>query len=87
MLKDLAPAALKAAMVGGTTAWGQRASASEHVRYMDPAPNRRRRCRCGCGGAVTHLGKANGICLTDGCELSMRRWVRDWGAAGRMLRR
>lgn len=53
------------------------ASATEHARDMWPAPNRRRKCRCGCGGRATHIGGANGIALTSGCELKIRRWVRD----------
>ena len=70
-------AALSAAMRGGTASWGQRASATEHVRYCEPAPDKRRRCRCGCKGAATHLGKAQGIALMGGCEMSVRRWVRN----------
>ena len=73
----MSPAALKAAMTGGTAAWGQHGSAQDHVRYIEPTENKRRRCLCGCRGARTHRGMANGICLTSGCELSMRRWVRD----------
>ena len=53
------------------------ASATEHARDVWPAPDRRRKCYCGCGGRATHVGGANGIALTGGCELSMRRWVRD----------
>ena len=79
-LKKLSPAALSAAMRGGTDAWGSWASSNEHVRYAEPIPKeywrRRRKCRCGCGKKATHNGKANGIALTDGCELSMARWVR-----------
>lgn len=37
----------------------------------------RRRCSCGCGNKASHAGVANGVCLTSGCELSMRRWVKD----------
>ena len=37
----------------------------------------RRRCTCGCEQRATHLGMANGVCLTMGCELYVRRWVRD----------
>jgi hypothetical protein len=53
------------------------ASASDHARDMWPAPNRRRKCHCGCGGRITHVGGANAIALMSGCELSVRRWVRD----------
>lgn len=76
-INRLSPAALSAAMRGGTAGWGQRASATEHVRYVEPiAPRSRRRCYCGCGRRATHSGYANGISLIDGCELSMRRWAR-----------
>lgn len=53
------------------------ASADDHARDMWPAPNRRRKCHCGCGGPKTHIGGCNALALTSGCELSMRRWVRD----------
>jgi hypothetical protein len=81
-LGKLSPAALKAAMRGGTWEWGQRASSEEHVRYMEPVPLRsRRRCHCGCKRRATHLGKANGIALITGCELRVARWVRDGSAS------
>ena len=54
--------------------WG---SASDHVRDMWSAPDRRRKCRCGCGGRVTHVGGANAVALMSGCELSVRRWIRE----------
>jgi len=74
----MSPAALAAAMRGGTAEWGTRASATEHIRYAEPTEHRRKRCRCGCKGAATHRGMANGICLKSwGCELSVRRWVRN----------
>lgn len=78
-LNDLSPPALKAAMTGGTAEWGQRANAIEHVRYSQKIsnPRSRRRCYCGCGKRATHLGMANGISLTMGCEMAMARWVKD----------
>lgn len=61
--------------------WGTWGNAFEHRRYMQAlSPDsaaRRRLCRCGCRKRVTHLGMANGVALAFGCELSMRRWVRD----------
>jgi hypothetical protein len=60
--------------------WG---SAEHHQRHMDKAPNNRRKCHCGCGGRQTHIGKANGIALMWGCELHVRRWVKDWRNAHR----
>lgn len=76
-LSTLSPAALKAAMQGGTEHWGSWASASEHVRYMEPVPPRmRRRCHCGCKKRATYSGKCNGIALYTACEMSVARWVK-----------
>lgn len=74
-LNKLSPAALGAAMRGGTELWGQRGSATHHVCYVE-AIKSRRKCRCGCAQRKTHAGMANGVALTSGCELSVRRWVR-----------
>lgn len=78
-LRNLSPAALKAAMEGGTATWGQWASSEKHVRYMEPLEPeyRLRKCRCGCLRRETHRGMANGMALMEGCELEVRRWVRD----------
>jgi hypothetical protein len=80
-LSKLPPAALRAAMTGGTAGWGFHSNGMEHVRYIQPIPGSgpggRRKCRCGCGRRATHLGMANGLALTHGCEMKMRRWVRD----------
>lgn len=73
-LNKLDPAALSAAMRGGTDSWGEWSSSTEHVRYAQSVQTRRR-CRCGCKTRVTYLGMANGISLTEGCELTMNRWV------------
>jgi hypothetical protein len=64
-----------AAMKGGTEAWGQWGSAADHVRYAQPIKSRRK-CHCGCGQRKTHAGMANGMALTSGCELAIRRWVK-----------
>jgi hypothetical protein len=40
-------------------------------------PRSRRRCHCGCKKQATHVGLGDGIALTEGCELYVRRWVRD----------
>lgn len=37
----------------------------------------RRRCYCGCGRRATYTGGSNGVAMMHGCELSVRRWVRD----------
>ena len=51
-------------------------SASGH-RAMVQAPDKRRKCSCGCGGRMTHIGLGDGLGMMGGCELSVRRWVRD----------
>ena len=55
-LNDMKPAELRAAMKGGTTAWGVIGSAAEHVRYKLALPKirARRQCHCGCGTKATH---------------------------------
>ena len=40
-------------------------------------PRSRRRCHCGCKKRATHTGRNNGIALATGCEMYIRRWVRD----------
>jgi len=63
---------------GGTHEWQKRGSAIEHKRYSVPAPSTsHRRCHCGCKRRATHIGMANGLALTTGCELRIARWVRD----------
>lgn len=74
----LPKAARSAAMRGGTDGWGQIGSAAEYVRYALPTePRSRRRCTCGCKRRATHKGMVNGVCLRGGCELSIRRWVKN----------
>ncbi len=65
------------AHINGQTGWGVVASAATHRRYAVQAPDRRRKCSCGCGGRLTHYGHANGLALTGGCELRVRRWVKE----------
>ena len=58
--------------------YGQYGSSTEHTRYIEPVDTRsRKRCTCGCKQRATYRGMANGVCLSVGCELSMRRWKRD----------
>jgi len=57
--------------------WGLYASATEHRRYSEPLPTTsRKRCSC-CRRRATHRGMANGLALMRGCDLRVRRWVRD----------
>lgn len=77
-LNSLSPQARSAAMRGGVDGWGQWGSSSEHVRYMEAKPAKaRRHCHCGCKRRATHYGCANGVTLISGCELRVRRWVRE----------
>lgn len=53
-------------------------SATEHRRYMESLDSgSRRRCHCGCKKRAVFRGVANGVALTTGCDLYVRRWVRD----------
>ncbi len=78
-LNSMHPNELRAAMQGGTTAWGHWGSANEHIRYSLALPKikARRQCPCGCGNKATHAKMANGVSLGRGCELSVRRWVKE----------
>ena len=76
-LNDLSPAALKAALTGGTAGWGSWGSSNAHVRYMESIESKsRRRCHCGCKKRAAYIGMANGVALITGCELSIRRWIK-----------
>lgn len=76
-LSALTPTELSAAMRGGTVNWGLHGSVDQHIRYsVLRSPRARKKCHCGCGRRATHAGMANGVCLTIGCELHVRRWVR-----------
>lgn len=37
----------------------------------------RRLCQCGCGHRASWLGLEDGVAMLAGCDLSVRRWVRD----------
>lgn len=68
-----------------STTFAMRMGSEDGRRTMGLAPSKsRRRCHCGCRKRATHLGLGDGICLIMGCELYIRRWVRD---GGRMRRR
>lgn len=83
-LSCLPPAALEAAMRGGTESWGQWGSAEHHMLYVvDAVPSmRRRKCRCGCGRLKTHMVAANGVGLYWACEFSARRWAQRMNGRG-----
>lgn len=63
------------AVANGQQRWGVYASEEMH-RYAQPVTASCRRCYC-CGGPITHAGMANGLALISGCELAVRRWVRE----------
>jgi hypothetical protein len=68
----------KARLAGKIAADGTRWGSADGNRAMVKAPARsRRRCHCGCGSQATHTGLGDGLALTMGCELYIRRWVRD----------
>ena len=46
-------------------------------RSMKKRENKRSKCYCGCGGRSTHMGLGDGAGMMSGCELTVRRWVRD----------
>ena len=77
-LNSLKGSELSAAMRGGTEGWGKQASIN-NIRYSvakQKVSGRPCVCTCGCKNKITHLGMANGICLTSGCEFSVALWVR-----------
>lgn len=55
------------------------ASVYHHKRTIEPVESRSRaRCWCGCKRRGTHVGKANGMCMTAPmCEMQARRWLRN----------
>lgn len=80
-LNKLSPDALKAALTGGTTEWGQRGSVMEHVGYVERqtarGPNYLK-CPC-CGQKAKFRAMFNGVCMFEGCELSTRRFIKQRG--------
>ena len=79
-LKELSPAALSAAMRGGTDQWGRWGSIEQHLMYVEPQTARGShylKCRCSCNGKAKYRVMANGVCMGEGCELSMRRRARE----------
>ena len=52
-------------------------SRSKYDRSMVKRENKRSKCYCGCNGRATHNGLGQGAGMMSGCELYVRRWVRD----------
>lgn len=81
-LNKLSPAALAAAMRGGTETWGQWGLIAHHIGYAEPQTARGHhyhKCRCGCQGKAKWRAMFNGLCMYEGCELSVRRFVKNPG--------
>lgn len=72
----------KARLAGRIGDDGTRWGSERGSRSMIQAPSTsRHRCSCGCGGRASHVGLGDGLALMGGCEMHVRRWVRDGGAA------
>jgi hypothetical protein len=78
-LKSLSPPALAAAMRTGTADWGHEGSILKHAVYVEPFSGSRQLCHCGCRRRVKYISMANGVGMATGCELSMRRFVKQRG--------
>jgi hypothetical protein len=79
-------ARIRAAAKGA--AWGGRvASIEDHEVVVLPIHAHarwwhRKRCWCGCRQWDTHSAVANGLAMSSGCELAMRRLVRTTSRSG-----
>jgi hypothetical protein len=52
-------------------------SENKSSRSMRKRASKRNKCYCGCNGRATHIGLGDGAGMMTGCELTVRRWVRD----------
>ncbi len=60
------------------------ASVLQHHVYVETQDARGRhllKCNCGCQRKATHRAMANGICMGEGCEVSMWRFAKHWNVA------
>jgi len=68
----------KARLAGKIGSDGTRVGSVDGSRSLVSMPPRsRRRCGCGCDSRATHVGLGDGLALMSGCEMRVRRWVRD----------
>lgn len=68
----------KARLAGKFDSDGTHWGSVDGSRAMIAADSRSRsRCSCGCKKRATHVGLGDGLALMDGCEMRVRRWVRD----------
>jgi len=49
----------------------------EHRDMVKVKSSSRKRCDCGCKTMATHIGRGQGAAMVVGCELMIRRWIRD----------
>ena len=57
---------------------GLYSSEKREDRAIRKVPSTSRKiCSCGCNTRATHTGTAQGAAMVRGCELKIRRWVRD----------
>lgn len=77
-LAEMTPAEVRAYMASSGD-FGIYGSINHPNRYAVKIEGRRgrRKCHCGCGKMSTHSGRANGVALMSGCELTVARWVKD----------
>jgi hypothetical protein len=67
----------KAMLAGKIGPDGSREGSVNGSRSMVTTDSRSRsRCSC-CGKRETHIGLGDGLALMGGCEMRVRRWVRD----------
>ena len=75
--RTLAAEDVRARLAGKVDADGLRWGSVNGHRAMIRTPSAsRRRCSC-CGKRATHVGLGDGVALMSGCEMRVRRWVRD----------
>ncbi|MEV6432612.1 hypothetical protein [Nocardia sp. NPDC051463] len=70
------------ATAAGQTAYGRIGSVDDHIVDVLPINAHvrwwhRRRCFCGCGQWSTHSLVANGLAMSSGCEIQMRRFAKE----------
>ena len=76
--KTLAAEDLRATLAGKIGPDGTRSGRADgHRAMIATRPTSRRRCSCGCGQRSTHVGLGDGLGMMSGCEMRVRRWVRD----------
>ena len=84
--QTLAAEDARAALAGKIGEDGLRWGSVDGHRAMIRTPSTSRyRCSC-CGKRATHVGLGDGVALMSGCEMRVRRWVRDGYPGSRATR-